>query len=57
MNKKSWFKLGLVATALLLIPRRSSQQSHIILPKKPSNNPDSVDTVSKQDDAQPRQTS
>lgn len=27
MNKKKWLKLTLIATALLLIPRRSSQQS------------------------------
>ena len=30
MVKKRWLKLGLVAAALLLIPRRSSQQSQDI---------------------------
>ena len=27
MDKKHWFKLGAVAVALLLIPRRSSRQA------------------------------
>jgi len=27
MNKKKWLTLGLVGTALLLIPRRSSRQT------------------------------
>ncbi len=27
MNKKKWLTLGVIATALLLIPRRSSRQA------------------------------
>ncbi|WP_350559863.1 hypothetical protein [Psychrobacter sp. CAL346-MNA-CIBAN-0220] len=29
MNKKKWLSLGVVATGLLLIPRRSSRQNSI----------------------------
>lgn len=36
MKKKQWLKLGLVATALLLIPRRSSQKSQVVLTPKPN---------------------
>ncbi|MGM8870810.1 hypothetical protein ACS8E3_03885 [Psychrobacter sp. 2Y5] len=28
MNKKKWLTLSLIGTALLLIPRRSSRQTH-----------------------------
>lgn len=39
MKQKQWLKLGLVATALLLIPRRSSQKSQVVLTPKPNKQP------------------
>lgn len=54
MSKTRWLKLGVVAAALLLIPRRSSRNDHTqplsdINPKKPKD-------MLKQRQSQPRQS-